>query len=90
MIFQENEQKTEHYDERAGLEMITKLDKILVELSCLDLILSQEKRDSDQFYLMMELEEGIVYCEFVTLEPLEEAADQGESVDDGGGRHLEG
>ena len=37
----------------------------------------------------MELEEGIVYCELVTLEPLEEAADQGESVDDSGGRHLE-
>ena len=55
MIFQENEQKTEHYDERAGLEMITKLDKMLVELSCLDLILSQEKRDSDQFYLVMKL-----------------------------------
>ena len=70
--------------------MITKLDKMLVELSCLDLILSQEKRDSDQFYLMMQLEEGIVYCELVTLEPLEEAADQGESVDDSGGRHLEG
>ena len=70
--------------------MITKLDKMLVELSCLDLILSQEKRDSDQFYLMVKLEQGIVYSELVTLEPLEEAADQGESVDDGGGRHLEG
>ena len=90
MIFQENEQKPEHHDERAGLEMITKLDKMLVELSCLDLILSREKRDSDQFYLVMKLEEGIVYCELVTLEPLEEAADQGESVDDGGGRHLGG
>ena len=38
----------------------------------------------------MKLEEGIVYCELVTLEPLEEAADQRKSVDDGGGWHLEG
>ena len=37
----------------------------------------------------MQLEESIVYCELVTLEPLEETADQGESVDNCWGRHRD-
>jgi len=32
--------------------------------------------------LVVELEQGIVYCEFIALEPFEKVADNGKSVDD--------
>ena len=38
---------------------------------------------------MMKFEQRIVYCEFVTLEPFEKAADTGQPVDDGWSRHVE-
>ena len=40
-------------------------------------------------YLMMKLKQRIVYCEFVTLEPFEKAADKGQTIDNCWGRHRE-
>ena len=38
--------------------------------------------DVGDFYLVVEFEQGIVYCEFIALEPFEKVADNGKPVDD--------
>jgi len=49
----------------------------------------QAKHNNEGCGLMMKFEQRIVYCEFVTLEPFEKAADKGQPVDDGWSRHVE-
>lgn len=48
----------------------------------------QPKHNNEGCGLMMELEQRIVYCKFVTLEPFEKAADKWQPVDNRGGRHA--
>jgi len=49
----------------------------------------QSKHNNEGCGLMMKLKQRIVYCEFVTLEPFEKAADKGQTIDNCWGRHRE-
>jgi len=41
-----------------------------------------ENNEFEDFYLVVELEQGVVYDKFIALEPFKKVADDGKSVDD--------
>ena len=73
VILHEDEEQSKHHDEGGGLEDIIENNV--------------DKKHSRINYLVMELEQKVVNDEIISFEPLEKAADEGQPIDDGWGRH---